>query len=64
MPTAVRVAFLLSQGGEFGFVVFGAAKALGMTTLWPNIVALAVIATVYFALSVVLLPKPSLKVVL
>jgi glutathione-regulated potassium-efflux system protein KefB len=28
--TAVRVAFLLSQGGEFGFVVFGAAKALGM----------------------------------
>jgi ribosome-dependent ATPase len=32
-------------------------KALGMTTLWPNIVALAVIATVYFALSVVLLPK-------
>jgi ribosome-dependent ATPase len=32
-------------------------KALGMTTLWPNILALAVIATVYFALSVVLLPK-------
>ncbi|MCM8595865.1 cation:proton antiporter [Accumulibacter sp.] len=28
--TAVRVAFLLSQSGEFGFVVFGAAKALGV----------------------------------
>lgn len=28
--TAVRVAFMLSQGGEFGFVVFGAAKALGV----------------------------------
>jgi glutathione-regulated potassium-efflux system protein KefB len=25
---AVRIAFMLSQGGEFGFVVFGAAKAL------------------------------------
>jgi ribosome-dependent ATPase len=32
-------------------------KALGLATLWPNIVALAVIATVYFAVSVVLLPK-------
>ena len=28
--TAVRVALLLSQGGEFGFVVFGAAKAMGV----------------------------------
>ncbi|MBK5967879.1 MULTISPECIES: cation:proton antiporter domain-containing protein [Thiorhodovibrio] len=27
---AVRVAFLLSQAGEFGFVLFGAAKALEM----------------------------------
>lgn len=26
--TALRVAFMLPQGGEFGFVVFGAAKAL------------------------------------
>jgi len=25
---ALRVAFLLSQGGEFGFVIFGAAKAI------------------------------------
>ncbi len=32
-------------------------KALGLTTLWPNIVALAVIATVYFGLSVLLLRK-------
>ena len=28
--TAVRVAFLLAQGGEFGFVLFGAAKALAI----------------------------------
>lgn len=28
--TALRVAFLLPQGGEFGFVVFGAAKAIGI----------------------------------
>ncbi|WP_291995438.1 cation:proton antiporter [Candidatus Accumulibacter sp. ACC003] len=27
---ALRVAFLLAQGGEFGFVLFGAAKALGL----------------------------------
>ena len=32
-------------------------KALDLTTLWPNLVALAVIATVYFALSVMLLRK-------
>jgi ribosome-dependent ATPase len=32
-------------------------KALGMTTLWPNILALAIIAAVYFALSVMLLKK-------
>jgi ribosome-dependent ATPase len=32
-------------------------KALGMATLWPNIVALAVIAAVYLLLSVILLPK-------
>ena len=28
--TAIRVAFILSQGGEFGFVLFGAAKAMGI----------------------------------
>ena len=32
-------------------------KALGFTTLWPNIVSLAVIALVYFGLSVLLLGK-------
>jgi ribosome-dependent ATPase len=32
-------------------------KALGFGTLWPNIVALAVIAMIYLALSVALLPK-------
>lgn len=28
--TALRVAFMLSQGGEFGFVIFGAAKAINV----------------------------------
>ncbi|MBK8509362.1 MAG: monovalent cation:proton antiporter-2 (CPA2) family protein [Candidatus Competibacter sp.] len=28
--TATRVAFILSQGGEFGFVLFGAARAMGV----------------------------------
>jgi ribosome-dependent ATPase len=32
-------------------------KALGMASLWPNIVALAVIAAAYFLLSVLLLKK-------
>lgn len=32
-------------------------KALGLPTLWPSLVVLAVIAAVYFALSVLLLPK-------
>jgi ribosome-dependent ATPase len=32
-------------------------KALGMAALWPNLVALAVIAVVYFALSAILLTK-------
>jgi ribosome-dependent ATPase len=32
-------------------------KALGLDTLWPNIVALAVIAVAYFSLSVLLLKK-------
>jgi glutathione-regulated potassium-efflux system protein KefB len=30
LPTAVRTAFLLSQCGEFGFVLFGAARATGL----------------------------------
>jgi ribosome-dependent ATPase len=32
-------------------------KALGISTLWPNVVALALIAAIYFALSVILLGK-------
>ena len=32
-------------------------KALGLTALWPNIAALAVIAVLYFSVSVVLLKK-------
>ena len=30
LPAAVRTAFLLGQGGEFGFVLFGAAGAAGL----------------------------------
>ena len=41
--TAIRTAFLLSQGGEFGFVVFGAAKALGVINDQTFAVAVAVI---------------------
>jgi glutathione-regulated potassium-efflux system ancillary protein KefC len=36
---ALRVAFLLAQAGEFGFVLFGAAKVLGIiddrSSSWP-----------------------------
>jgi ribosome-dependent ATPase len=32
-------------------------KALGMAILWPNVLVLALIATIYFAVSVALLPK-------
>lgn len=41
--TALRVAFLLSQGGEFGFVVFGAGKALGLINDQIFVTAIAVI---------------------
>lgn len=41
--TALRVAFLLSQGGEFGFVVFGACKALGIIDNRVFLAAIAVI---------------------
>jgi glutathione-regulated potassium-efflux system protein KefB len=41
--TAWRVAFMLSQGGEFGFVVFGAAKALGVIDDLIFVMAVAVI---------------------
>ena len=41
--TAVRVAFMLAQGGEFGFVVFGAAKALGVIDDLVFVMAVAVV---------------------
>lgn len=41
--TAVKVAFLLAQGGEFGFVVFGAAKAIGVVDDETFITAIGVI---------------------
>jgi glutathione-regulated potassium-efflux system protein KefB len=41
--TATRVAFMLSQGGEFGFVVFGAAKALNVIDDLVFVMAIAVI---------------------
>jgi glutathione-regulated potassium-efflux system protein KefB len=41
--TALRVAFLLSQGGEFGFVVFGSCKALGLIDDQTFVTAIAVI---------------------
>ena len=41
--TALRVAFLLSQGGEFGFVLFGAAKALDVIDDHLFSIAVAVI---------------------
>jgi hypothetical protein len=41
--TALRVAFMLSQGGEFGFVVFGSAKALGVIDDLIFVMAVAVI---------------------
>lgn len=41
--TAVRIAFLLAQGGEFGFVVFGAAKALGLIDDAKFVMCIAII---------------------
>lgn len=43
--TALRVAFLLSQGGEFGFVMFGAGKALGLLDDQTFVMAIAVISS-------------------
>jgi len=41
--TAISVSFLLSQSGEFGFVLFGAAKALGVISDELFIAALTII---------------------
>jgi len=43
--TALRVAFLLSQGGEFGFVMFGAGKAMGVLDDATFVTAIAVISS-------------------
>jgi glutathione-regulated potassium-efflux system protein KefB len=40
---SLRVAFMLAQGGEFGFVVFGAGKALGLVDDIVFAMAIAVI---------------------
>jgi len=40
---ALKVSFLLSQGGEFGFVLFGAAKALGIIDDFVFVMGAAVI---------------------
>ena len=48
--TALKVSFLLSQAGEFGFVVFGAGKALGVIDDGIFVTAIAVISlTMLFA---------------
>jgi glutathione-regulated potassium-efflux system ancillary protein KefC len=41
--TALKVAFLLAQGGEFGFVLFGAAKALTIIDDRLFVMAVAII---------------------
>lgn len=41
--TALRTSFLLAQGGEFGFVLFGAAKAIGVVDDRQFVLAVAVI---------------------
>jgi glutathione-regulated potassium-efflux system protein KefB len=43
--TAIRVAFLLAQAGEFGFVLFGTAKGLGVISDELFVVGVAVIST-------------------
>ncbi|SDW63174.1 cation:proton antiporter domain-containing protein [Thiocapsa roseopersicina] len=41
--TATRVAFMLAQSGEFGFVLFGSAKALGVIDDSTFVIAVSVI---------------------
>ncbi|MDT8991070.1 cation:proton antiporter [Curvibacter sp. APW13] len=43
IASATKIAFLLSQGGEFGFVVFGAGKALGVVDDASFVTAIGVI---------------------
>ncbi len=42
---AIRISFLLSQSGEFGFVLFGAAKALGVIDDQTFVLAIGIIST-------------------
>lgn len=48
-PTAIRVAFYMAQGGEFGFVLFGAAKALQVIDDTTFILAVGVISVTMLA---------------
>ena len=63
VPVSSLTGFAALAGKIFPSTYFQAVsigaftKALGIATLWPNIVALALIAAVYFSISVVLLPK-------
>lgn len=41
--TATRVAFILAQGGEFGFVLFGAAKAMALIDDATFVLAIGII---------------------
>lgn len=45
VATAIRVAFLLAQAGEFGFVLFGTAKGLGVISDDLFVLGVAVIST-------------------
>lgn len=44
LSTSIRTGFALSQGGEFGFVIFGSAFALGLMTQNTAQILLAVVA--------------------
>ncbi len=63
VPVSSLTGFAALAGKIFPSTYFQAVsigaftKALGIATLWPNIVALALIAAIYFSISVVLLPK-------
>ena len=47
--TAIRVSFLLGQGGEFGFVLFGSARALGVIDDGTFVLGVAVISMTMLA---------------
>lgn len=48
-PVAIRVSFYMAQGGEFGFVLFGAAKALEVISDATFILAVGVISVTMLA---------------